>query len=131
MALVDRFDQAVDLIALRNPTPGVPVDESLTKTPATLGWHDELRAVELDEAARRSAHYGRSSTLDLQEATEEASFKGTMTLVGCSLIWLAVIILIVAVWIPWLVWLILPMLAVFLGMQAFRWVLPGKNPAKE
>jgi predicted dehydrogenase len=130
-AILDRFDQAVDLCALRRPTPGQPSEESLTKTPPALGWHDELRAVELDEAARRSAHYGRSSIVDLQEATEEATFKGTMTLVGCSLIWLAVIVLILAVWVPWLAWFILPVLAIFLGLQTLRWVLPKKDAARQ
>jgi predicted dehydrogenase len=130
-AMLERFEQAVDLAGLRKPMPGQPAQEALTKTPPLLGWLDELRAVELDAAARRSAHYGRSSTLDLQEATEEASFKGTMTLVGCSLIWLALIVLILAVWVHWLAWLILPVLAVFLGLQALRWILPGKPAAKE
>ncbi len=130
-ALLERFEQAVDLAVIKKPMPGQPAAEALTKTPSTLGWLDEIRAVELDDAARRSARYGRSSTLDLQEATEEASFKGTMTLVGCSLIWLALIALILAVWIPWLAWLILPVLAVFLGLQALRWIVPGKPAAKD
>ena len=52
-----------------------------------------------------------------------------MTLVGCSLIWAALIVLILAVWIPWLAWLILPVLAVFLGLQALRWVLPDQKKA--
>jgi predicted dehydrogenase len=126
-ALLERFEQAVDLAAIKKPTPGQPAEEALTKMPPQLGWLDEIRAVELDEAARRSAHYGRSSTLDLQDATEEATFKGTMTLVGCSLIWAALIVLILAVWIPWLAWLILPVLAVFLGLQALRWILPDSR----
>ncbi|MSQ94019.1 MAG: hypothetical protein EXR98_05620 [Gemmataceae bacterium] len=126
-ALIERFEEAVRLAAIKKPQPGVPADECLTKTPATLGWHDELRALELDDAARRSAERGRSSTLDLQEATEEASFKGTMTLVGCSLIWLAVIVLILSTWQPWLVWLILPLFAVFLVMQGLRWVVPAEK----
>jgi predicted dehydrogenase len=128
-ALLEHFEQAVDMAALKKPTPGQRAEEALTKMPPQLGWLDELRAVELDDAARRSAHYGRSSTLDLQEATEEASFKGTMTLVGCSLIWLALIALILAVWVHWLAWLILPVLAVFLGLQTLRWIVPGKNAA--
>ena len=92
-------------------------------TPPLLGWQDELRALELDVAARRSAEKGRSSTLDFQESTEEASFKGTMTLLGCSLIWAALLVLIASVWLPWLVWLILPVFGVFLVMQALRWVV--------
>ena len=43
-----------------------------------------------------------------------------MTLVGCSLIWLAVVVLILAFWIPWLAWGIVPVFAVFLLMQALR-----------
>ena len=36
--------------------------DDVTKTPPLLGWHDEVRALELDDAARRSAERGRSST---------------------------------------------------------------------
>ena len=108
----------------RRPAGGGIADENAAA--AGLAGRNP-RAIELDDAARRSAHYGRSSTLDLQEASEEASFKGTMTLVGCSLIWAAVIVLILAVWIPWLAWLILPVLAIFLGLQALRLDHPGQN----
>jgi predicted dehydrogenase len=125
-ALIERFEQAVLAAAVRKPEPGRPDDASLTKSPPLLGWHDELRALELDDAARRSAERGRSNTLDLQEATEEASFKGTMTLVGCSLIWLSVIVLIVSVWVPWLIWLIVPVFGAFLVMQTLRWVVPAQ-----
>lgn len=126
-AMLERFEHAVQQSALKKPLPGQPADECLTKTPPTLGWHDELRALELDDAARRSAERGRSSTLDLQETTEEATFKGTMTLVGCSLIWLAVIALILAAWQPWIAWLILPLFGVFLVLQALRWVVPSNK----
>lgn len=127
LALIERFEQAVVENAVRKPQPGRPDDACLTKTPPMLGWQDELRALELDDAARRSAERGRSNTLDLQETTEEASFKGTMTLVGCSLIWLTVVVLIVSVWIPWLAWLIVPVFAVFLVLQALRWIVPTKD----
>ena len=92
-----------------------------------LGWQDELRSLELDDAARRSVERGRSNALDLQETTEEATFKGTMTLVGCSLIWLTVIVLILSAWIPWLAWLIVPVFSVFLVMQGLRWIVPKQN----
>lgn len=129
-ALVEHVEQAVQLTQLRKPTPGQPAGESVAKTPPALGWLDEIRAAELDDAARRSARLGRSSTLDLQEASEEATFKGTMTLVGCSLIWAAVAALILAAWIPWLAWFILPVLAIFLTMQGLRWIIPGKPAGK-
>ena len=126
-ALVERFEQALARSAITRPQPGQFADECLTQSAPQLGWQDELRALELDDAVRRSAERGRSSTLDHQEATEEASFKGTMTLVGCSLIWLAVALLLVSVWVPWLIWLILPLFGVFLLMQALRWLVPGKQ----
>ncbi len=129
--LIGRFEQAVQLASVKKRQVGLPAEECVTKPPGILGWQDELRAMELDEAARRSAERGRSSSLDLQETNEEASFKGTMTLVGCSLIWLAVIALILSAWQPWLAWLILPLFAVFLGLQALRWVLPAQEKPTE
>lgn len=126
-SVLERFENSVLDAQVKKPAVGQPAQECLTKTPPSLGWEDELRALELDDAARRSIERGRSSTLDLQETTEEATFKGTMTLVGCSLIWLAVIALILSFWIPWLAWGILPIFGAFLLMQALRWVLPEKK----
>ncbi len=124
--LIEHFEQAVAQSAGKKPLPGQPAGSCLTKPPVCLGWQDEWRALELDDAARRSAERGRGSTLDFQEATEEAGFKGTMTLLGCSLIWLSLIVLILAVWMPVLVWFILPVFGLFLVMQTLRWVLPPK-----
>ena len=125
--LIRRFEDAS--VAARNlkPHPGQIDSASFTNSPALLGWQDELRALELDDTARRCVVYGRVGTLDHQEATEEASFKGTMTLVGCSLIWLTVVVLILATWQPWLAWGILPLFAVFLVMQALRWIIPSQR----
>ncbi len=131
MALLERFDQAIVEASLRKPQPGQPADACLTKPPCALGWQDELRALELDDAARRSVERGRSNTLDLQETTEEATFKGTMTLVGCSLIWLTVIVLIVSVWIPWLALFIVPVFGAFLALQGLRWVVPAHAASKD
>jgi predicted dehydrogenase len=50
-------------------------------------WEDEIRCLELDDATRRSIERRRSSLLDYQEASEEVGFKGTMTLVGCAMMW--------------------------------------------
>jgi hypothetical protein len=90
---------------------------------ATLGWTDEIRALELDDNIRRSLHYRRAYALDLQDATEDATFKGTMTLVGCSLMWIILVLLFLSIWIPWLGWLIFPALAVFLALQFLRGVV--------
>jgi hypothetical protein len=127
LAILERFELAVLEASLKRSAPGHPNDASLTGTPPVLGWQDELRALELDDAARRSAERGRCNTLDLQETTEEATFKGTMTLVGCSLIWLTLIVLILSMWLPMLAWLIVPFFAVFLAMQALRWAVPSND----
>jgi hypothetical protein len=97
-------------------------------------WQDAIRCLELDDAVRRSVARRRASTLDYQEATEEASFKGAMTLVGCAMLWISLMLLILSVWVPWLGWVIAPVFAIFLVMQAFRWVVPStpnaENPVR-
>ncbi len=128
-AMVLLFEQAFDETKSRKPRPlpGSMENESVAKPGSRLGWQDELRALELDDAARRSVARHRSSILEFLEATEEASFKGTMTLVGCSLLWSSIVLLILSVWLPWLGWFIFPVFALFLGLQAFRWVVPPKQ----
>jgi predicted dehydrogenase len=128
-ALVEEFDKAVDHWQTRGRLlePGATDGTSVTADPPLLGWLDETRALELDDAARRSARYHRAVTLDLQDATEEASFKGAMTLVGCGLLWLTLLLAILSIWLPALGWLILPVLGVFLTMQLLRWIVPEKK----
>jgi predicted dehydrogenase len=92
-----------------------------------LSWQDAVRQMELDDAARRSVEKRRASALEYQEATEEAGFKGTMTLFGCGLLWASLILLVLSRWVPWIGWLIAPLFGVFLLMQLLRWVVrkPG------
>jgi predicted dehydrogenase len=92
-----------------------------------FSWQDALRALELDDAARRSVERRRSSVLEYPEATEEVGFKGTMTLVGCSLVWAILLLLILSVWWPQLGFLIVPLLLVFLGLQLLRYFLPRQR----
>src|SRR5207302_5680217 len=65
------------------------IEEAIAAAPAHppggLSWRDEIRCLELDDAARRSAHRRRTTLLEYPEASEEVSFKGTMTLVGCGI----------------------------------------------
>jgi predicted dehydrogenase len=111
-----------------DPWPGlVSAFEEAVRRGAAADWQDEVRCLELDDAARRSVQRRRSSTLDYQEATEEVGFKGTMTLVGCGLIWVTILIVILANWFPRLGWLVVPLLIVFLGMQVFRWIIPRRG----
>lgn len=99
-------------------------ENMLAGRPGLVSWQAETRCLELDDAARRSLAKRRVSALEYPEATEEAGFKGTMTLVGCALLWGIIAILIASVWLPWLGWLIVPALGFFLGLQVFRWFLP-------
>jgi hypothetical protein len=93
-----------------------------TAPEAVLTWQDEVRGLELDDAVHRSAERRRSVPLEYPPATEEAGFKGTMTLLGCGLLWVVLVLVILSVWVPWLGWLVLPVLALFLGLQALLWV---------
>jgi hypothetical protein len=66
--------------------------------------------------------------LEYQEATEEVGFKGTMTLVGCALLWVVLLLVVLTAWVPWLRWVIMPLIVVFLGLQLLRYALP-KRPS--
>jgi predicted dehydrogenase len=148
-ALVDVFEAAVLQGEKRKGGPGEerPRDErvmarvdgraarqgtaaALSSVPSSpsLSWQDAVRYLELDDAARRSVEKRRASALEYAEATEEASFKGTMTLVGCGLLWGSLLLLIVSRWVPWAGWLIAPLFGIFLLMQVLRWVVQ-KPPA--
>jgi predicted dehydrogenase len=91
-----------------------------------LSWQDEVRCLELDDATRRSVERRRATTLEYPEPSEEAGFKGTMTMIGCGLLWLILLLLILSVWIPPLGWLIAPALFFFLALQILLWVARRK-----
>jgi predicted dehydrogenase len=91
------------------------------------GWQDAIRGLELDDAARRSVARRRTSPLEYPDASEEVGFKGTMTLVGCGLLWGSMLLLILSRWVPQLGWVIVPLLVLFLGLQFLRYVVPDKR----
>jgi predicted dehydrogenase len=99
-----------------------------------LTWQDAIRSLELDDAARRSVERRRASALEYPQATEEAGFKGTMTLVGCAMVWGVLVLLIVSAWVPGARYAIFPLLVVFLGLQLLRYLIPrrpGAGPPRE
>jgi len=57
--------------------------------------------------------------LDYQEASEEVGFKGTMTLVGCGLLWALLLLLAASYWLPALRWVIVGLLVLFWGCSCF------------
>jgi predicted dehydrogenase len=98
------------------------------KGAAPLSWEDAVRALELDDAARRSVERRRTNLLEHLEASEEVGFKGTMTLVGCGLFWVVLLLLIASRWVPQLGWAILPLLLLFVGLQLLRYLIPREPP---
>lgn len=143
-ALVDAFESALESAATIRAAPTSSWVEDAKNSPHAISaarlshpvtpsprqpvmqpsWQDAIRCLELDDAARRSVERRRASALEYQDATEEASFKGTMTLVGCGLVWVSLVLLILSAWAPWAGWFIIPVLAVFLVLQLLRWVVP-------
>src|SRR5262249_50589622 len=92
-----------------------------------LSWRDEVRCLELDDAARRSVRRRRTTQLEYPEASEEVSFKGTMTLIGCGILWGIILLAILSHWVPWLGWVVGPLLGVFLLLQLLRWIIPARE----
>jgi predicted dehydrogenase len=139
--LVEVFEHALHMHMGQRATTGAPAEpgsDRITVIPSSrhpvipsslplVTWQDAIRSLELDDAARRSVERRRTSTLEYQEATEEAGFKGTMTLVGCGLLWGSLLLLILSRWLPWLGWAIAPVFAVFLILQLLRWIVPAKR----
>lgn len=126
-ALVPVFEAAIE-DQTRGASKG-PNDKPLLAPRAgkIVTWQDEIRALELDAAARRSVEYRRAIVLEYQEANEEVGFKGTMTLAGCGVLWGIFFLLILSMWLPRLGWLIVPLLAGFLMLQLFRWIIPARK----
>jgi hypothetical protein len=81
-----------------------------------LTWQDEIRSLELADGLRRSVEKRRTSGLEYQEISEEVGSKGTLTLIGCAMIWLMLLIFMLSVWIPWVRWAIVPMIVGFLAL---------------
>ncbi len=136
-AFVEAFEAALGSATTSSPAPSASEGEGAPTPRSRSGlvgdalphvtWQDALRCLELDDAVRRSVRYRRVSTLEYPEASEEVGFKGTMTLVGCGLLWVILFLVIVSRWVPWLGWLVVPALAIFLGMQVLRWLVPREE----
>ena len=112
-----------------DPWPGLVerFEAAVAGAPGSPSWLDAVRGLELDDAARRGVERRRSSVLEYQEASEEVGFKGTMTLVGCGLIWFVLFLLLLSYWYPPIRWLIAGLLVVFLGLQFLRYLIPKQK----
>jgi hypothetical protein len=122
--LVKVFDRAIEewrRSPLISPAGSEPAQKGLPVYPS---WQDEIRILEIEDAARRSVVHHRTVNLEYPEATEEAGFKGTMTLLGCGLLWGLILLLVLSRWLPWLGWVVIPLIIAFLALQLLRWVVP-------
>lgn len=61
--------------------------------PSEPDWVDAARSVELTETIARSLAKGRTIELHFEEYTEQGTFKGTMTSLGCGLLVLGMLLL--------------------------------------
>lgn len=61
--------------------------------PTEPDWVDAARSVELTETISRSLAKGRTIELHFEEYTEQGTFKGTMTSLGCGLLVLGMLLL--------------------------------------
>jgi len=101
--------------------------------PAPIDWIDAARSVELAETIDLSLRKGRVVVLHLEDFSEEATFKGAMTSLGCGLIMACLAGLIVNS-LPlgidlfqYLPHFLLAMLSLFLAMQLLRFVFPQED----
>jgi hypothetical protein len=81
-------------------------------------WADGIRYLELADAMNRSVEKRRTSGLEYQEINEEVGNKGTLTLIGCGLIWVILLIFGLSIWVPVIRWAVVPLLAGYLLLLA-------------
>lgn len=97
-------------------------------------WSDAARSVELAEAVERSLRRGRTVELYHEDFSEEATFKGTMTSLGCGILMFGLATLVVAAAFGqhgrWL-YVLLVVFGAFLALQLFRLVFRGRPKAGE
>jgi hypothetical protein len=95
--------------------------------PSRVNWQDELHALELDDALKRSVEKRKAHSLEYRQVSEEIGSKGTMTLIGCGMIWLILLIFGISIWAPRIRWLIVPLLGGYLVLLAMQWL--ARKPA--
>ncbi|HEY2839444.1 MAG TPA: hypothetical protein VGJ26_09855, partial [Pirellulales bacterium] len=114
------------------PTAAIEqLELALAGQPATPTWPDACRDIELTESIARSLAKGRTIELHNEEHSEHGTFKGTMTSLGCGLLWLSLLVFVVALVLAWLTearvfryapHFILAVLALFLAIQSLKLV---------
>jgi myo-inositol 2-dehydrogenase/D-chiro-inositol 1-dehydrogenase len=107
------------------------LERALAGEPASPTWPDGCRDIELTESIARSLAKGRTIELHNEEHSEHGTFKGTMTSLGCGLLWLSLVVFVIALVLAWLTGaevfryaphFILGVLALFLAVQSLKLV---------
>lgn len=123
----------------------LPTDALADLTKAAAGpsddklWREALADLELVEAVERSMRRGRTVELYHEEASEQGTFHGVMSAVGCGLLMLSIGLAILASMVGWLklrianLWpyALLAILVVFLLMQFLKFVFPSDTNKSE
>jgi myo-inositol 2-dehydrogenase/D-chiro-inositol 1-dehydrogenase len=111
------------------------LEEALRGNVAAPDWLEAARDVELAEAIQRSLKKGRTIELHDEDYTEQATFKGTMTSLGCGVLLIALLMLPIAAvaaklgfpWARYWAWILLALLVLFLALQGLRLVFPQRE----
>jgi predicted dehydrogenase len=97
-------------------------------------WSDASRAVELSDSIERSLKKSRTVDLYNEDFTEQGTFKGTMTSLGCGLLLISLGMLVVGVagvtmgikWATYWPQALFLVLVAFLGLQLLKLVFPDQ-----
>ncbi|MGD9644756.1 MAG: hypothetical protein AB7U73_03530 [Pirellulales bacterium] len=100
-------------------------------------WSDAARAIELADSIDRSLKKSRTVDLYNEDFTEQGTFKGTMTSLGCGLLLLSLGVLVVGVagvtmgvrWAAYWPHTLAVVLIAFLTLQLLKLVFPDQPPA--
>lgn len=104
----------------------------------TPTWLDGCRSVELADTIERSLNKGRVVELHFEDYSEENTFKGTMTSLGCGLLLAGLVLMFLAAMAGGLglrvadywPYILLAVMVLFLLMQLLRFVLPSQDGNK-
>jgi myo-inositol 2-dehydrogenase/D-chiro-inositol 1-dehydrogenase len=97
--------------------------------PTKLAWLDGTRCLELFEAVRQSVKRRRVIPMQYEEFSEGANFKTVMTTLGCLTLILVLVLFVILLAVgaplaPWSLYLLLPLLLLFIVLQALGWLVP-------
>jgi predicted dehydrogenase len=98
-------------------------------------WTDAARTVELVDAVERSLARGRTIELHEEEISEQATFKGVMTSLGCGLLVLGLVSLVIAAvaaklgvtWAGYWLYVLCGVFGLFLLLQSLKLVFPRSS----